>query len=108
MPTSINCHDIVDFTFGFGELFIIAALAAAAAMAVVEAFAKYREAIAKARADRAAGEERTSLTGAEIGPLLGALKDLLIALGNLPAWFAIFLAGGALIWFARDTLSACP
>jgi hypothetical protein len=99
MTTHITCTDIVDFTFHWGRWFIIAALVAAAAMAAVEAYAKY--AAAKAAQGRSDFDAGTATA------FLGALKDLLIALGNLPAWFAIFLAGGALIWFARDTLSLC-
>ena len=101
MTTHINCTDIVDFTFGLGWWFIIVALVAAAAMAAVEAYAKLRA----ANATRGRGHE--GITEEKATALLGALKDLLIALGNLPAWFALFLAGGALIWFARDTLSLC-
>ena len=98
MPTHVNCNDIVDFTFHWGRWFIIVALVAAALMALAEAIAKFRPSKPKE-----AMEEKRGLVAESIN----ALKDLLIALGNLPAWFAIFLAGGALIWFASDTITRC-
>ncbi len=98
MPTHINCNDIVDFTFQIGKLFFLVALLAAAAMAVAEAIARFKT-------PAVPGPRGAATKG--IGDLLGALKDLLLALGNLPVWFAIFLAGGALIWFARETISLC-
>jgi hypothetical protein len=98
MPTHINCNDIIDFTFQIGRWFIIAALFAAVAMAVAEAIAKFRQ----RKSERTTDERR-----GVVAESINALKDLLIALGNLPAWFAIFLAGAALIWFARDTISLC-
>ena len=100
MPTHINCNDIVDFTFQIGKLFFLVALLAAAAMAVADAIAKFRT-----RPSTGGGQKGFAPAG--IGDILAALKDLLIALGNLPVWFAVFLAGGALIWFARDTIALC-
>jgi len=42
------------------------------------------------------------------GTVLQGLKDLIQALVNAPAWFAIFLAGFFLFWLAGSTyVSAC-
>jgi hypothetical protein len=97
MPTHTNCNDIVDFTFQVGAWFIYVALVAAIAMAIAEAVARSRK----------PQDGQRGFTITDPAALIGAIKDLLLALGNLPAWFAIFIAGGALIWFARDTISAC-
>jgi hypothetical protein len=99
MPSHINCNDIVDFTFQAGKWFIIAALVAALFLALAES-------ISRLKAARAA-EGTKGFVPKDLGELIGALKDLLVALGNLPAWFAIFLAGGVLIWFASYSLKVC-
>jgi hypothetical protein len=99
MRTPIDCHNIVNFTYDLGKWFLIVAVVAALAMAAAEAVAKFTT-------KQAPPPGKKGLAGG-IGDILGPLKDLLVALGNLPAWFAIFLAGGALIWFARDTIAVC-
>jgi hypothetical protein len=37
----------------------------------------------------------------DVGDIIRALKDA-------PVWFALFVAGGALVWFASYTLTTCP
>jgi hypothetical protein len=99
-PTHINSHPIVDITFPIANMSFLDAQLPAAAMAVADAVAKFRT-----RPSTGGGQKGFAPAG--IGDILAALRDLLIALGNLPVWFAVFLAGGALIWFARDTIALC-
>ena len=43
-----------------------------------------------------------------LAKVLAALKELLLALKDLPAWIALFLAGLALVWTAAATPKLCP
>jgi hypothetical protein len=63
--------------------------------------------VAKWRALKKAPDVQASLTASEtegLAKVLAALKDLLLALKDLPAWIALFLAALALVW----TASAAP
>jgi hypothetical protein len=66
---------------------------------------------AKRKALATAPEERPKLTDSasmeSLAKLLEALKGLLLALKDLPAWFAIFLAGLALVWTATSAPNLC-
>jgi hypothetical protein len=87
MTTPVSCHDIVDFAFHTGETFILIALVMGALMALAELM----------RQPKSDNQERNIIDAAEI---IRALKDA-------PVWFALFVAGGALLWLARDTLTLC-
>ena len=89
MTTPVSCNEIVDFAFHTGEAFILIALVMGALMALAEFTAKIQKT-----------DTNPEIAGVDLGDVIRALKDA-------PVWFAIFLAGGALIWFARDTLSLC-
>lgn len=87
--THVNCHDIVDFAFRAGEVFILIALVMGALLAIVEVVAKLPP------------PNREVAATVDVGDIIRALKDA-------PVWFALFVAGGALVWFASYTLTTCP
>ena len=51
----------------------------------------------------------TELTGDldKLAKLIEALKGLLVALKDLPAWIALFLAGLALVWTSGQLANLC-
>jgi hypothetical protein len=87
MTTPVSCNEIVDFAFHTGEAFILIALVMGALMALAELM----------KPQKVETPKEGIIDAAEI---IRALKDA-------PVWFALFFAGGALIWLARDTLSLC-
>ena len=89
MMTHVNCHDIVDFAFRAGEVFILIALVMGSLIAVAEVVLPPKRA------------NRETVATVDVGDIIRALKDA-------PVWFALFVAGGALVWFASYTLSVCP
>ena len=99
-PEMVNhCAALADFTFYWGGWFIRVAFFAALAYLLIGIIG---QAIAwfKALKDRLKDVEARSLV-LDAGSLT-ALKGVLEALVNLPAWVAIFLAGFALLWMAQD------
>ena len=90
MTTPVTCNDIVDFTFHTGQAFTLIALVIGSLLALAEI-------TAKPKSD--AGQKDVNID-VKAGDVIRALKDA-------PVWFALLIAGGALIWLARDTLSLC-
>jgi hypothetical protein len=90
MPTHVDCHEIADFAFHAGEAFILIALAMGALIALADVMAPPPK----------PGKDDKALT-VDAGDIIRALKDA-------PVWFALFVAGGALLWFAGDTVRVCP
>jgi hypothetical protein len=91
------CTTVGNFAWIFLLLAAIAALFETALL-VIAKWGALKKAPA-APADVAAAADMDGLA-----KVLAAIKDMLLALKELPAWFALFLAGLALVW----TASAAP
>ena len=86
---------------GFGFLFLL--IAALAAIAETQLTL-----LAKRKALKAAPETKKDFVKTEgLAKVLEALAKVLLALKDLPAWVAVFLAGLALVWTATSAPGLC-
>src|SRR5687767_11406105 len=94
-----KCADLVQITIVWGKWFLIAALAVALSSAAVTLWERIRN-------GGAGGPQlRSAPDGTPLPAVLQALSALIDTLAKAPAWFAMYLAGLALLWVGGTLLS---
>lgn len=93
---------LCNWVSGLAGLFLLSALIVALAETALLLFLKWQSLQQQPKAGFAGAE---SLEG--LAKVIDAFKGLLLALKDLPAWIALFLAGLALVWTASSAPHLC-